>query len=126
MYRLKALVSNKMSRKREQKGEKEKEQKLLQLKLKVFHEGRSQDIEIKKDQSLKDLISLCMGKFSISDKEISDIRLRAYDPMMKTRLGIFDQYDAALMEIDGISVRARLDMEFKDEAGNFEEYNPNW
>ena len=46
--------------------------------------------------------------------------------MMKTRLGIFDQYDATLMEIDGISVRARLDMEFKDEAGNFEEYNPNW
>ena len=75
---------------------------------------------------MKDLISLCTEKFSISGKEISDIRLRAYDPMMKTRLGIFDQYDATLMEIDGISVRARLDMEFKDEAGNFEEYNPNW
>ena len=47
------------------KEELEKEQKLLQLKLKVFNEGRSQDIEIKKDQSLKDLITLCMEKFAI-------------------------------------------------------------
>ena len=108
------------------KEELEKEQKLLQLKLKVFNEGRSQDIEIKKDQSLKDLITLCMEKFAIQGKETSDIRLRAYDPMMKTRLGIFDQYDTALMDIDGISVRARLDMESKDDSGNFEEYNPNW
>ena len=46
--------------------------------------------------------------------------------MMKTRLGIFDQYDSALMDIDGLNVRAILDIEFKDENGCFEEYNHDW
>ena len=30
------------------------------------------------------------------------------------------------MDIDGMNLRAILDMEFKDTDGNFEEYNRNW
>ena len=30
------------------------------------------------------------------------------------------------MDIEGMNLRAILDMEFKDEDGNFEEYNRNW
>ena len=46
--------------------------------------------------------------------------------MMKVRLGVFDEYDKTLLEMKALYGRSTLDLEFKDEEGNFEEYNPNW
>ena len=41
------------------------EEKLLALRLKVYHEGRPMDISIKKDQTLSELILVCFEQFSI-------------------------------------------------------------
>ena len=43
---------------------------------------------------------------------------------MKVRLAVYDLYEQTLLEIKSFS--PRLDLEFKDDEGNFEEYNPNW
>ena len=45
---------------------------------------------------------------------------------MKVRLAIFDDYEQTLLENKNLYARTTLDLEFKDEEGNFEEYNPNW
>ena len=45
---------------------------------------------------------------------------------MKVRLGVFDAYQKPLIEMKELYGRSTLDLEFKDESGNFEEYNPNW
>ena len=57
---------------------------------------------------------------------MTDCRLRAFDALMKVRLGVIDNYDATLMTLDNLNVRATLDLEFKDDKGNFEEYDVNW
>jgi len=46
--------------------------------------------------------------------------------MMKVRMGVFESYERSLLEMKELYGRSTLDLEFKDEAGNFEEYNPNW
>jgi hypothetical protein len=45
---------------------------------------------------------------------------------MKVRLGVFDQLSKPLLEMKTLYGRSTLDLEFKDEEGKFEEYNPNW
>ena len=45
---------------------------------------------------------------------------------MQVRLGIFDKYEDTLLSMQSLYARSILDMEFKDDAGNFEEYNSNW
>lgn len=67
-----------------------------------------------------------MEKFGITGREVSDCRLRAYDAIMKVRLGVFDSYEQTLLETKALYGRSTLDLEFKDEAGNFQEYNPDW
>ena len=57
---------------------------------------------------------------------MTDCRLRAYDAIMKVRLGVFDSYEKPLIEMKDLYGRSTLDLEFKDEAGNFEDYNSNW
>ena len=57
---------------------------------------------------------------------MTDCRLRAYDALMQVRLGIFDKYEDTLLSMQSLYARSILDMEFKDDAGNFEEYNSNW
>ena len=69
---------------------------------------------------------LCYEKFGISDKAVTDCRLRAYDALMKVRLGIFDSYETSLLEMKNLYGRSTLDLELKDEAGNFEDYNADW
>ena len=65
-------------------------------------------------------------KFAIQGKDVTDCRLRAYDPLMQVRLAVIDDYNAALMTLSNLNVRATLDLEFKDDEGNFEEYNVDW
>ena len=60
-----------------------------------------------------------MEKFGITGREVSDCRLRAYDAIMKVRLGVFDSYEQTLLETKALYGRSTLDLEFKDEAGNF-------
>ena len=69
---------------------------------------------------------MTLDKFGITDKRFSDCRLRAYDAIMRVRLGVFDLYEKSLLEMKTLYGRSTLDLEFKDDAGNFEEYNPNW
>ena len=68
---------------------------------------------------------MCFMKFAIQGKDVSDCRLRAYDPLMKVRLAVIDDYDATLMNTFN-NVSSRLDLEFKDDEGNFEEYSADW
>ena len=68
----------------------------------------------------------CFELFGIEGKELSDCRLRAFDAIMRVRLAIFDNYEQTLLETKDMYARVTLDMEFKDEEGNFEEYDRNW
>jgi len=48
---------------------------------------------LKKTQTLRELIDLAFETFKIEGKEVTDCRLRAYDSLLRVRLGVFDQYD---------------------------------
>ena len=45
---------------------------------------------------------------------------------MRVRLAVFDSHEQALLEMKELCQSKVLDLEFKDEEGNFEEYNSNW
>ena len=102
------------------------EEKLLSLNLKVYHEGQPKDISVKKTDTLEDLIQRAYQDFGIEGKEVQDCRLRLYDAIMKVRLDVYNQYDKQLIELSKFYSRSTLDLEFKDEQGNFEEFDPNW
>ena len=42
---------------------------------------------------------------------------------MRVRLAVFDSHEQALLEMKELCQSKVLDLEFKDEEGNFEEYN---
>ena len=92
----------------------------------MYHEGDVKDITVQKTISLQELILFCLQRFEITGKEVTECRLRAYDAIMKVRLGVFDSYEKSLLEMKDLYGRSTLDLEFKDESGNFEEYNSNW
>lgn len=100
------------------------EERLLNLNLKVYYQGDIREINLKKTASLQELILMVYEKFGITNKEATQSRLRAFDALMKVRLAVFDQYEQTLLEIK--TFPSNLDLEFKDDQGNFEEYNPNW
>lgn len=84
------------------------------------------DVSFRKTQTLAELILLSFEKFGIEGKQVTDARIRAYDAIMKVRLGVYDQYEQTLLEMKQLYGRSTLDLELKDNEGNFEEYNPNW
>ena len=45
---------------------------------------------------------------------------------MRVRLAVFDSHEQALLEMKELCQSKVLDLELKDEEGNFEEYNSNW
>lgn len=102
------------------------EEKLLNLYLKVYHEGQVKDITVRKTQTIAELALVCYEQFGITGKEVSDCRFRAYDAMMKVRLAVFDNHQQTLLENKALCMARTLELEFKSEAGSFEEYNPNW
>ena len=55
-------------------------------------------MSVRKTQTLRELLTMAMDKFGIVGKDVSDCRLRAYDAIMKVRLGVFDSYDQTLLE----------------------------
>ena len=89
----------------------------------MYHEDVMKEVNVKKNQTLTELILLCYEAFGIEGKEVNEGRLRAYDAVMKVRLGVFDLYEAKLLELASFKGITTLDLEFKDEEGKFEEYD---
>ena len=69
------------------------EEKLLNMQLKVYHDGELQDVSFRKSKTLSELILLCYEKFGIEGRDVTDARIRSYDAIMKVRLGVFDKYE---------------------------------
>ena len=72
------------------------------------------------------MILLCFEQFGIQGKEVTDCRFRTFDAIMKVRLAVFDNHEQTLLENKALCMSKTLGLEFKDESGNFEEYDPNW
>jgi hypothetical protein len=55
---------------------------------------------------------------------VKDCRLRAYDALMKVRLAVYDAYESTLLNVK--NMRTTLDLEMKDDLGNFQAYEADW
>ena len=88
------------------------EEKLLNLNLKVYYQGDIREISLKKTATLQELLLMVFEKFGITDKQVTQSRLRAFDAIMKVRLAVFDQYEQTLLEMKTLYGRSTLDLEF--------------
>lgn len=88
------------------------EEKLLNLNLKVYYQGDIREINLKKTATLQELLLMVFEKFGITDKQVTQSRLRAFDAIMKVRLAVFDQYEQTLLEMKTLYGRSTLDLEF--------------
>jgi len=75
---------------------------------------------------LQELILLIFEAFGIEDRAVKDVRLRAYDALMKVRLGFFDKYEQSLLQVKDLHARSTIDLEIRGADGEFEVYDPNW
>jgi len=62
------------------------EEKVMSLKLKVYHEDEVKTITIRKNETLRDACIKIMEEFNIKDVEVKNFRLRAYDGLLKAKL----------------------------------------
>lgn len=58
------------------------------------------ELNVKKNQTLRELIELIMETYKIKDVPIEQLRLRYYDPKLKVKLQVFDKYDMQLHKLN--------------------------
>ena len=75
------------------KEQMEIEEKVMSLKLRVHYNDENKVLTFRKNDLLKDVCLKIMEEFGISNLEMKNFRLRAYDPKIKSKLAIYDHYD---------------------------------
>lgn len=73
--------------------QKEIEEKVLSLKLKVWYNDTSKDVSIRKNNTLKELSDAIIEIFELKDINLKNFRLRAYDSKLKANLAAYDSWD---------------------------------
>lgn len=86
------------------KEQKEIEERVLSLKLKVYHhEDNFKVFNMKKTDTLEELVYKVINDFGITEiadnKILENFRFRAYDPKIDAQLAVFDQFSSTLMKL---------------------------
>ena len=85
------------------------EEKLLNLKLRIWYSPESlsepvmKEITIKKNQTLGELALNAMEAFEIKGVELKNMRFRNYDPRLKVKMASHDSFETQLHKLNFIS-----------------------
>ncbi|CDW83714.1 ubiquitin carboxyl-terminal hydrolase family protein [Stylonychia lemnae] len=100
------------------------EERVMSLKLKIYHNDEVKTLTVRKNETLKDTCLKIMEEFKITDVDFKNFRLRAYDAMLKAKLQVYDQFDQQLHKLNFQNFITLL-VELKTEDQEFEAYDPN-
>ena len=96
----------------------------MSLKLKVWHGSDLQIINMNRKETLADAARKVFNVFQIENVDLKNFRFRAYDNVAKLKLGVYDQFQKSLLQLNFKSyIRLTFDLKCDDEE--FEAFDPN-
>ncbi|CAG9310433.1 unnamed protein product [Blepharisma stoltei] len=107
------------------KEQREREEKLMQLQLKVYYLSEEKSIIIRKDATLHDLKRKVMGEFHVEELRDEDTRLRNYNALQDVYLNTYTGKENWTIESLMILNHYTLVLETKEPDEVFVDYNPN-